>query len=131
MISQHEADIPVFLVESCGKDGKQKTLHQNMLFPLSVTIESDCGRNFDENDRVIETADLQQLAEVSDRESLEEEPTYQGPMTQSHTQALMKANLAIMIHFGEDYNFELKKEKWNLYEFCCSVASLFRYMICR
>lgn len=27
VISQHEADIPVFLVESCGKDGKQKTLH--------------------------------------------------------------------------------------------------------
>ena len=81
MISQHEADIPVFLVESCGKDGKQRTLHCNMLFPLSVSIESDYEGNFDGTDRVIETADLQQPAEVSDGESLEEEPTYQGPMT--------------------------------------------------
>ena len=52
-----------------------------MLFPLNVTIESDYKRNFDGTDRVIETADLQQSVEVSDGESLEEEPTYQGPMT--------------------------------------------------
>lgn len=37
-----------------------------MLFPLSVTIESDYERNFDEIDGVIGTADLQQSVEVSD-----------------------------------------------------------------
>ena len=102
-----------------------------MLFPLNVTIESVHERNFDETDGVIETADLQQLVEASDRESLEEEPTYQGPMTQSHMQALMKANLVTMLHFGDDYNFELKNEQWGIHKLCHSVISAFRCMIHR
>ena len=131
VISQCEVDISVFLVESCGKDGKQRTPHWNMFFPLNVTIESDHERNFDETDGVIETADPQQLAEASDGESLEEEPTYQGPMTQSHMEALMKANLVMMLHFGDDYNFELKDEWWDICKLCHSVISAFRCMIHR
>ena len=67
--------------------------------------------------------------EISDGESLEEEPTYQGPMTQSCMQALMKANLAMMIHFGGDYNFEPKTERWSIYKLCHFVTSAFRHMI--
>ena len=110
VISKHEVDIPVFLVESCGKDGKQKVLHRNMLFPLNNKIESDHKQISDEIVEFIEQTDSQLSVEDSDRESLEEEPTYQGPMTQSHMQALMKANLVMMIHFSEDYIFKTEKE---------------------
>ena len=32
--------------------------------------------------------------------SLEEKPVHQGPITHSHTKALMKANLLMSEHFG-------------------------------
>ena len=74
-----------FLWKVCGKDGKQKVLHRNMLFPLNVTIESDYEQISDELVEFIEQTDPQQSVEDSDRKSMEEEPTYQGPITQSHT----------------------------------------------
>ena len=128
VISKHEDGVPVFLVESCGKDEKQRTLHQNMLFPLSHNIESDSEQNFDENVEFIENTDPQLIVEDSDRESLEEEPTYQGPMTHSHMQLLMKANLLMRVHFGDDQCFKSERETWfsSLYQ---KVISFFRSFI--
>ena len=80
-----------------------------MPFPLSNNIESDFEQNFDENDELIANTDSQLIVKDSDRESLEEEPTYQGPMTHSHTQMLMKANLVMRMHFGDEQCFELEK----------------------
>ena len=62
---------------------------------------------------------------VSIGESLEEEPTYQGPMTQSHTQALMKANLIMMMHFGEDYIFKPRNKTWSIQKFYQSLIEMF------
>ena len=60
---------------------------------------------------------------------MEEEPTYQGPMTRSHTQALMKANLAIMIHFGDEPKFKLKEKIWNICNLCHTIISLLKHWI--
>ena len=102
VISQHEAGIPVFLIQSCGKDGKQRTLHQNMLFPLNLTIESDIQSKFPEEASVKDETDLHKSnndVNDSDRESFEEQPIYQRPLTRSHAKTLMKANLLMMNHF--------------------------------
>ena len=102
VISQHEAGIPVFLIQSCGKDGKQRTLHWNMLFPLNLTIESDIQSKFPEEASVKDETDLHKSnndVNDSDRESFEEQPIYQGPLTHSCVKTLMKANLLMTNHF--------------------------------
>ena len=38
-------------------------------------------------------------------DSLDNQPIQQGPMTHSHTKALMKANLLMSEHFGIDNRF--------------------------
>ena len=98
-----------------------------MLFPLSNNIESDCEQNFDETVEFIENSDPQLIVEDSDGESLKEEPTYQGPMTCSHTQLLMKANLLMRMHFGDNQCFEPKQETWisSLYQKAISFLKCF------
>ena len=81
----------------------------------------DFEQNFDENDELIANTDPQPIVEDSDRESLEEEPTYQRPMTHSCTQMLMKANVVIRMHFGNEQCFKPEKETW--------ISSLYQKVI--
>ena len=103
---------------SCGKDGKQIPVHQNMLFPLNLTIESDIQSKFPEEASVKDETDLHKSnndVNDSDRESFAEQPVYQGPLTRSHVKTLMKANLLMMNHFelNSDDN-TLEPVKWGI-----------------
>ena len=95
VISQKPNGIPVFVIKSLGKDKRERTLHRNMLYPLSFQVQHD---NIDYESLVGD-----QLESVDN--SLEDQPIQQGPMTCSHTKALMKANLLMSEHFDIDNRF--------------------------
>ena len=101
VIKQREDGLPVFVVTN---NGQERVLHRNMLFPLNYQreIESNID-NLGESDRKIAPEQIQGGAEMSD---LEDQPIYQGPQTQSHTKALMKANLIMNECFETDSAFE-------------------------
>ena len=84
-----------------GKDKRERTLHRNMLYPLSFNIQSELEQHDDVDN---ESLGEDQPEEIAD-ESLEEQPVLPGPMTQSHTKALMKANLVMSDHFDIDNSF--------------------------
>ena len=72
-----------------------------MLYPLSFNIQSEDEQHGDiEN----ESLDENQSHNIID-ESLEDQPTQQGPLTHSHTKALMKANLLMSEYFDIDKSF--------------------------
>ena len=100
VISQKPNGIPVFVIKSLGKDKRERTLHRNMLYPLSFQVQSEHEQH-DDVDHESLVGD--QLESVDD--SLEDQPIQQGPMTCSHTKALMKANLLMFEHFGIDNSF--------------------------
>ena len=104
VISQKPNGIPVFVIKSLGKDKMERTLHRNMLYPLSFQIQTEHDQH-DDVDHESLVGD--QLESVDD--SLEDHPIQQGPMTYSHTKALMKANLLMSEHFGIDKSFCPKK----------------------
>ena len=88
---------PVFVVRSLGKDGRERTLHRNMLYPLSFQVQSEPEQHDDvENESLVGD----QSESVDD--SLEDQPIQQGPMTSHRTRALMKANLLVSEHFDID-----------------------------
>ena len=41
VISQRPNGIPVFEVKSLGKDKRERTLHRNMVYPLSFNVQSE------------------------------------------------------------------------------------------
>ena len=108
VIKQREDGLPVFVVVN---NGRERVLHHNMLFLLKYRreIESNID-NLDESDRTA-PEQFQGDAEMSD---LEDQPVYQGPQTQSHTKALMKANLIMDECFKTDNAFEPSHEKETL-----------------
>ena len=97
VISQKSSGIPVFVIKSLGKDGRERTLHRNMLYPLSFQVQSEPEQHLD-----VDHESLVGDQSGSVDNSLEEQPVHQGPITHSHTQALMKANLLMSEHFGID-----------------------------
>ena len=100
VISQKPSAIPVFVIKSLGKNGREKTLHRNMLYPLSFQVQSEPEQHDDVD---YESLVGDQSESVDD--SLEDQPIQQGPMTHSHTKALMKTNLLMSEHFGIDNSF--------------------------
>ena len=100
VISQKPNGIPVFVIKSLGKDKRERTLHRNMLYPLSFQVQSE-HEQYDDVDH--ESLVRDQLESVDD--SLEDQPIQQGPMTHSCTKALMKANLLMSEQFGIDNSF--------------------------
>ena len=100
VVSQKSSGIPVFVVKNLGKDKRERALHRNMLYPLSFQVQSEPEQH---DDVVYESLVGEQSESVDD--SLEDQPIQQGPMTLSHTKALMKANLLMSEHFGIDNRF--------------------------
>ena len=47
VISQKSGGIPVFVIKSLGKDGRERTLHRNMLYPLSFQVRSEPEQHLD------------------------------------------------------------------------------------
>ena len=91
----------MFVVRSLGKDKKERTLHRNMLYPLSFQVQSE-EEQYDDVDQ--ESLEDNQ-SELFIGESMENQPIPHGPLTQSHTKSLMKANLLMSNHFGFDNSF--------------------------
>ena len=71
-----------------------------MLYPLSYNIQSE-DEQHDDVDHEPLVGD--QSGSIDD--SLDDQPVQQGTMTQSHTKALVKANLLMSEHFGIDNSF--------------------------
>ena len=101
VISQHDDNLLVFLVQNLST-GKERTQHQNMLYPIQYELRNDVpvsscnipnkgGSFMDDSDRV-----------VTDEVNM---PIYQGPQTYSHTKLLMKANIVMNDHFDIHSNF--------------------------
>ena len=99
-MSQKSTEVPVFVVKSLGKDKRERTLHRNMLYPLSFQVQSQHEQHDDVD---YESLVEDQLESVDD--SLEDQPVHQGPMTHSCTKALMEANLLMSEHFRIDNSF--------------------------
>ena len=121
VISQKPKGIPVFGIRSLGKDKGERMLHRNMLYPLSFQVQSEHEQHDDvDHSSLVED----QLESVDD--SQEDQPIQQGPMTHSHTKALMKANLLMSKHFGIDNSFcpketvNLKESSWMEFQFQAS-----------
>ena len=100
VMSQNSSEVPVFVVKSLGKDKRERTLHRNMLYPLTFQVQSEHEQHDD-----IDYESLVEDQSESVDDSLEDQPIQQGPMTHSHTKALMKANLLMSEHFGIDNSF--------------------------
>ena len=92
-----KSGVPVFVVRSLGKDGRERTLHRNMLYPLSFQVQSEHEQHGDVDNESL----VGDKSEGVD-DSLEDRPIQQGPMTHCHTRALMKANLLVSEHFDID-----------------------------
>ena len=100
VISQKSSGIPVFVVKSLGKNKRERTLHRNMLYPLSFQVQSE-PEQYDD----VDCESLVENQSKSIDDSLVDQPIQQGPMTHSRTQALMKANLLMSEHFDIDNSF--------------------------
>ena len=98
VIFQKPKGIPVFVIRSLGKDKRERTLHKNILYPLSFQVQSEHEQHDD-----VDHGSLVEDQWESVDDSLEDQPIQQGPMTCSHT--LMKANLLMSEHFGIDNSF--------------------------
>ena len=71
-----KSGVPVFVIRSLGKDRRERTLHRNMLYPLSFQVWSEHEQHDDvDNESLVGD----QLESVDD--SLEDQPIQQGPMT--------------------------------------------------
>ena len=78
-----------------------------MLFPLHYNVERDFSQHHqaDMDNSGVVTEEVPRDINESTSESLEDQLIYQGPVTHSHTKALMKANLLMDSHFEVDTIF--------------------------
>ena len=89
IISQCSDGLPVYTVT---RNGRERTLHRNMLFPLGLRrdIESTLPKLAEfEN---TENPDMDQVDNFSNSDGEVDQPVYEGPQTRSRTRKLMKAN---------------------------------------
>ena len=107
VISECNDNLPVFLVQKL-LTGKERILHQNMLYPIQCELGSEkfniidvpvsTGDVWNKGDEVLYYSD----SAGSDKTNLS---IYQGPQTHSHTKLLMKANTVLNDHFGINSDF--------------------------
>ena len=79
--------MPVFVVSN---DGQESVLHHNMLFSLHYQCETES--NIDDIGKFDSKETPEQTQDDVHMSDLDNQPVYEGPQTQSHTKALMKAN---------------------------------------
>ena len=78
-----EDGLPVFQVQNLSM-GQEKTLHQNLLYPVQHDLDSENTTPKDCHLPGVDTLD----------------EVYQGPVTRSCTKLLMKANMVMNEHFN-------------------------------
>ena len=95
IVSQCSDGLPVYTVT---RNGRERTLHRNMLFPLGLRhdIESTLPKLVEFGNT--ENPDMDQVDNFSNNDGEVDQPVYEGPQTQSHTRKLMKAN-CLMANF--------------------------------
>ena len=107
VVSQCDDNLPVFLVWNLST-GKERVLHQNMLYPIQYELGSE---KFNTSDVPVSTGDVQNKDDeiLNDSDSVDSDeinlPIYQGPQTCSCTKLLMKANIVMNDHFGVNSDF--------------------------
>ena len=118
IISQRNDQLPVFLVQNLS-DGKERMLHQNMLYPVQFDLGSD-ENNIED---VVKSSVAEQNSYIDGvHETNPDEvdrPIYQGPQTRSRTNLLMKANIVMNEHFvvNSDFVSNILRPRWlNLYQ---------------
>ena len=94
-----------------------------MLYPLSFQVQSE----HEQHDDIDHESLVGDQSESVDN-SLEDQPIQQGPMTCSHTKALMKANLLMSEHFGIDNSF-YPEETVQSEESGCKWTSIIRQAV--
>ena len=78
----------------------QTVLHCNMLFPRNYHHETES--NIDNTGKFDSNGTPEQFQDDVQMSDLEDHPVYEGPQTQSHRKALMKANLIMNDYFQID-----------------------------
>ena len=90
IVSQRSDGLPVYTVV---RNGRERTLHRNMLFPLGLRCDSESILpNLAEFEN-LENPDLAQVDNFSNSDGEIDQPVYEGPQTRSCTKNLMKANV--------------------------------------
>ena len=80
------------LVYTVMRNGCERTLHRNMLFPLALRRDSgSILSNLAEFENT-ENPESNQVDNFSNDDGEVDQPVYEGPQTRSHTRNLMKAN---------------------------------------
>ena len=89
MVSQRSDGLPVYTVM---RNGCERTLHRNMLFPLDLRCDSgSILSNLAEFENT-ENPESNQVDNFSNDDGEVDQPVYEGPQTRSRTRKLMKAN---------------------------------------
>ena len=89
IVSQRSDGLPVYTVM---RNGCERTLHRNMLFPLGLRHDSgSILSNLAEFENT-ENPESNQIDNFSNGDGEVDQPVYEGPQTRSHTRNLMKAN---------------------------------------
>ena len=89
IVSQCSDGLPVYTV---SRNGRERTLHRNMLFPLAIRRDSESTLSKLAEFEHAENPDQDQVDNFSNIDGEVEQPIYEGPQTWSHTRKLMKAN---------------------------------------
>ena len=89
IVSQRSDGLPVYTVM---RNGCERTLHRNMLFPLDLRCDSgSILSNLAEFENT-ENPESNQVDNFSNGDGEVDQPVYEGPQTRSCTRKLMKAN---------------------------------------
>ena len=89
IVPQRSDGLPVYTVM---RNGCERTLHRNMLFPLALRCDSgSILSNLAEFENT-ENSESNQVDNFSNDDGEVDQPVYEGPQTRSHTRNLMKAN---------------------------------------
>ena len=89
IVSQCSDGLPVYTVT---RNGRERTLHRNMLFPLALRHDSESVLPSLAEFENTENPDINQVDNFSNSDGEVGQPAYKGPQTWSRTRKLMKAN---------------------------------------
>ena len=99
VVDQPAKNTPVFTVQK-EEGGRLKTLHRNMLFPLSQKLQcEDTSPEVEVSNSEIEDK-CEEILDLSDHETdNDEKQEYEGPVTRSRARAQDQANLLMVQYF--------------------------------
>ena len=106
IVSQRSDGLPVYTVM---RNGCERTLHRNMLFPLDLRHDSGSKLSNLAEFENVENPESNQVDNFSNDDGEVDQPVYEGPQTRSHTRKLMKAN-TIMANLFDIQSNEVSEE---------------------